>query len=67
MKPKVSWPYSQEPATGFYYEPDESSPHSRTLYMRYFNIIFPEKIIPDSVQCNILVWLPLKTSVLIPQ
>jgi hypothetical protein len=31
MKPEVSLPYSQEPATGPYPELDESNPHSPIL------------------------------------
>jgi hypothetical protein len=31
MEPEVSLPYSQEPATGLYSEPDESSPHLISL------------------------------------
>jgi len=33
MKPRVSLPYSQEPATCPYSEPDESSPRLLTLFI----------------------------------
>jgi hypothetical protein len=32
MKPKVSLPYSQEFATGFYLKPEESNLHPHTLF-----------------------------------
>jgi hypothetical protein len=32
MEPKVSLPYSQEPASGSYPAPDESSPYFLTLF-----------------------------------
>jgi hypothetical protein len=32
MEPEGSLPYSQQPATGSYPEPDESSPHLPTLF-----------------------------------
>jgi hypothetical protein len=32
MEPKGSLPYSQETATGPYFEPDESIPHPFTLF-----------------------------------
>jgi hypothetical protein len=32
MEPEGSLPYSQDPATGRYPEPDESSPHLPTLF-----------------------------------
>jgi hypothetical protein len=38
--------------TGFYPEANESSQHSRTLLKNHLNIIFPEKLIPDSVRCD---------------
>jgi hypothetical protein len=33
MEPECSLPYSQEPATGPYPEPDESIPHLPTLFL----------------------------------
>jgi hypothetical protein len=33
MEPKSLLPYSQEPATGPYPEPDESCPHLQTLFI----------------------------------
>jgi len=35
METEVSWPYSQESATGNYPEPDESSPYCTHLPVRY--------------------------------
>jgi hypothetical protein len=34
MEPEVSLPCSQEPATEFYPEPDESCPHIPTLFLK---------------------------------
>jgi hypothetical protein len=33
MEPEGSFPYSQEPATGPYPEPDESSPYHQILFL----------------------------------
>jgi hypothetical protein len=33
METEGSLPWSQEPATKFYPEPDESSPNTQTLYL----------------------------------
>jgi hypothetical protein len=42
MEPEGSLPWSQQPATGPYPEPDESSLHLLTIFSKiHSNIIFP--------------------------
>jgi hypothetical protein len=45
MEPESSLPCSQEPATGHYPAPDESSPHTHTVYLKdpspYYLPIYP--------------------------
>jgi hypothetical protein len=41
MEPKVSLPCSQEPSTGPYPEPDQSSPYHPILSKIHFNIFLP--------------------------
>jgi hypothetical protein len=41
MEPEVSLPCSQEPSTGAYPEPDQSSPYHPILSKIHFNIIHP--------------------------
>jgi hypothetical protein len=41
MEPEGSLPYSQEPSTGPYPEPDRSSPHHPILSKIHFNIVHP--------------------------
>jgi hypothetical protein len=38
-KPEGSLPCSQEPATGFYPESDESNPYSQTLFAVYLKVL----------------------------
>jgi len=45
MKPRVSLPCPQEPATGFYLKPDESSQHFPPYVLKiHSNIIFPSTL-----------------------
>jgi hypothetical protein len=48
MQPESSLLCSQKPATGPYPEPDESSPHSPTLFLKiHFNIIYVRTKTPE--------------------
>jgi hypothetical protein len=44
METKFSLSCSQETTTGPYPEPDESSPHTPTLFNIHFNIIIPKSV-----------------------
>jgi hypothetical protein len=39
MEPEVSLPFSKEPCTGPYHEPDQSSPHHSILSLRFILIL----------------------------
>jgi hypothetical protein len=45
MEPVGSLPCSQEPSTGPYPEPDQSSPYHPILSKIYFNIIHPPQLL----------------------